>query len=104
MTWLKQAEEDDLFLPLEPGEEVTDRVRVCPYCHKKVNKLQYYHTGTIYYDFYVDEVGNEEDNETGTDSDGSVEGGYCCPRCGRMITNNRDQAHEFLTGEWDGIL
>jgi DNA-directed RNA polymerase subunit RPC12/RpoP len=76
------------------GEERSGAV--CPYCTQKINYLM-----TMIVSFYEFHIEGDGTSEISPVSDEKVI--FYCPKCGAEIATTREEAIEFLKGEWDTI-
>jgi predicted RNA-binding Zn-ribbon protein involved in translation (DUF1610 family) len=69
---------------------------VCPYCTQKMNYLM-----TMVVSFYEFHIESDGTSVISPVSDEKVI--FYCPKCGAEIATTREEATEFLKGEWDTI-
>lgn len=91
---------------LESGNMTTDELREyiesplaphCPYCKRSADVLIHTQMSEVKYDFGltgVDDMPNYTDMEVMSGDDGK----WFCPACNKLITDNEEQALEFLKG------
>ena len=70
----------------------------CPKCDREISSLQNIVTGTMDYEFKIDDAGDEEYTRMEFEANGN-ENDFVCPLCWEVLFNNEEDAIAFLKGD-----